>query len=331
MRRAFSCRSPGRLRGFTLTELMVAVGILGFIVTVLYAVFSQTQRALRANVSQTDVAEGSRFTMEHLTRDLRRLAAAGQTPETNLLVALSPAVPAWPVGSLRPGELFGLYYETNFPSDFSGYTPTVQRLNVGNYFRTNVLEEVFFFSREGTRLEGTLYRVINARGGVGTLARYAHSHPHRLLPPGWLSTATLGRAATNFAPLLDGVIHFRLQPYDAHGFPMTWTNRHWYVWAETNTYPNPAYRLGEDLLIERDSRPGAQSVVIFRSNALPAAVEIELGVLEPEALAQYRQLPAGSDLARSFLSNRAAQVHLYRQRIPLWQASPAQTASFARP
>jgi len=323
---------PGRgRRAFTLTELMVAVGIMGLIVTALYAVFSATQRALRANVSQTDVTEGGRLAMELITRDLRRLSAAGQTPETNFLVTLSPALGAGPVGTLRPQEVFDLYYETNRPADFQGYQPVVQRLNVGATRRTNVLEEVFLFSREGSRLAGTVYRVLNARGGVGTLGRYTYTHHQRLMPTGWLSIATLGRAATNFAPLVEGVVHFRVQAYDALGFPMSATNRHWYVRAATNDYPNPGYALGEDLWLEPDPRLPGATLAIFRSNALPAAVEIELGVLEPDALAQFRQLPAGSDLARNFLSNRAAQVHLFRQRVPIWQASALQAVPIARP
>lgn len=322
------CRAP---RAFTLTELMVAVGIMGLIVTALYSVFSATQRALRANISQTDVTEGGRFAMELLARDLRRLSAAGQTPETNFLVSLSPAIGAWPVSRLRPEEVAELYYETNAPRDFRDYAPVVQRLNMGNFRRTNVLEELFLFSREGTRMAGTVYRVLNARGGVGTLGRYSLTHQHRLMPTGWLSIATLGRAATNFAPLVEGVVHFQVRAYDALGFPMSWTNRHWYVAAATNDYPNPGHRLGEDLWLERDPRLETESLAIFRSNALPAAVEIELGVLEPDALAQYRQLPAGSDLARSFLSNRAAQVHLFRQRVPIWQAAALQAAQSVRP
>lgn len=326
------CPIPGRgRRAFTLTELMVAVGIMGLIVTALYAVFSATQRALRANVSQTDVTEGGRLAMELITRDLRRLSAAGQTPETNFLVALSPALGAWPVRALRPQEVFDLYYATNPPADFQGYQPVVQRLNVGAAWRTNVLEEVFLFSREGTHMAGTVYRVINARGGVGTLGRYAITHQHRLMPTGWLSIATLGRAATNFAPLVEGVVHFRVQAFDALGFPMSVTNRHWYVRAATNDYPNPGYTLGEDLLLEADPRLAGETLAVFRSNALPAAVEIELGVLEPDALAQFRQLPPGSDLARSFLSNRAAQVHLFRQRVPVWQAFALQAVQTARP
>ncbi len=320
-----------RVRAFSLMELMVAVGIMGVIVAALYTVFNQTQKALRANVNQTDVLEGGRFAMEAIVGDLRRLSAAGLTRETNFLVSLSPAIQALPVGELKPKEMLPRYYETDPPADFSGYLPLVQRLDVPGYFRTNRLEEVFLFARNGTRTAGTVYRVINVKGGVGTLAKYSYEHTHRQMLPGLLSVATLGQYATNFSQLLDGVIHFRVQPFDALGFAMAATNRFWYQDSSTNAYTNPGYQLGVDLLLDPDTRSATETFTVFRSNAVPAAVEIELGVLDPDALAQFRQLPAGSDLARSFLSNRAAQVQLFRQRIPIWQAPPLQSVQSARP
>lgn len=324
--------SPRRgLRAFSLMELMVAVGIMGVIVAALYTVFNQTQKALRANVNQTDVLEGGRFAMEQVVGDLRRLSAAGLTPETNFLVSLSPAIQSLPVGELKPNEMLRRYYDTNPPPDFSGYRPLVQRLDVPGVRRTNALQEFFLFARTGTRTMGTVYRVINAQAGVGTLAKYSYEHTHRLMLPGLLSVAALGQYATNFSQLLDGVIHFRVQAYDALGYAMTATNRFWYVDASTNTYANPGYQLGIDLLLEPDARSATETYAVFRSNALPAAVEVELGVLDPDALAQFRQLPEGSELARSFLSNRAAQVQLFRQRIPIWQAPPLQSVQSARP
>lgn len=316
---------------FTLMELMVAVGIMGLIVYALYSVFNTTQKALRANVNQTDVFEGGRFAMELIVGDLRRLSAAGSTPETNLLVSLSPALQALPLRALKPQELFARYYDTNAPADFSGYQPLVQRLDLPGYLRTNVLQEIFLFARQGVPTAGTVYRVVNARGGVGTLAKLTFSHDHRLMPYGLLSIATLGQYATNFSALLDGVVHFRVQAYDALGFPMTVTNRLWYADTADNTYANPGYRLDHDLFLDPDARLARETFTVFRSNALPSVIEVELGVLDPDALAQYRQLPDGSQLARSFLSNRAAQVQLFRQRVPIWQAPVLNAVKSATP
>jgi hypothetical protein len=70
---------------------------------------------------------------------------------------------------------------------------------------------------------------------------------------------------------------------------------------------------------------------MFRSIALPAAIEMEIGILDPDSLAQFRALPEGSVFAERFLSNRAAQVQLFRQRIPIWQAPPLQSTASVRP
>ena len=61
------------------------------------------------------------------------------------------------------------------------------------------------------------------------------------------------------------------------------------------------------------------STAAFRSNALPAYLELELGVLEPETMRQYKQILADGDSVRAqnFLSKRIAKVQIFRKRIPL--------------
>jgi prepilin-type N-terminal cleavage/methylation domain-containing protein len=323
-------RSTGRAaRAFTLLEVMVAVAIMGVIVMALYAVFNQTQRALRTNANQTDVMEGGRFAMALLVSDLRSLTAAGVTPETNFISTLSPAINV-PMLSALQNDLYSRYYVGGRPADWGGYVPVVQALNVRNERRTNVLGEVFLHSRTGARSSGVVYRVLNARGGVGTLARYAYEHPNRFVAPGTLSAACLLQPAASFAQVLDGIVHFRVQAYDPLGYPMTALNRGWYGDLAGTSHPNLGYRLGVDLMLEPDPRVATESLVMFRSNALPAAIEVEIGILDPESLAQFRALPEGSVFAERFLSNRAAQVQLFRQRIPIWQAPPLQSTASVR-
>jgi len=114
---------------------------------------------------------------------------------------------------------------------------------------------------------------------------------------------------TNFSRVADGVIHFRLQSYDARGFPLAW-----YFLTPTKRYAG--------VQLKRDSDPAlpAESIVACLSNTVPAYVEIELGILEPQALEQYRSFAAGSVFARRFLSNHVGQVHLFRQRVPVRQS-----------
>jgi len=59
----------------------------------------------------------------------------------------------------------------------------------------------------------------------------------------------------------------------------------------------------------------------FWSNAMPAEIEIELGLLEPKVLQTY--LGLGNATAQSnYLSSHAASVHLFRQRIHLENVDP---------
>ena len=70
--------------------------------------------------------------------------------------------------------------------------------------------------------------------------------------------------------------------------------------------------------------PGVQldpfsTLATFRSNALPAYLELELGVLEPDALRTYNQM-VKDDMnaqAKAYLERRIAKVQIYRKRIPL--------------
>lgn len=82
----FQAPRPRRrsLHGFSLLEMLVGIGILSVVVLALYALFDQTQKALRANINQVDVSEGGRSVMDLLVRDVRRAAVTGVT--TNFVV-----------------------------------------------------------------------------------------------------------------------------------------------------------------------------------------------------------------------------------------------------
>ena len=66
----------GNHRAFSLIEVLVVVSLLSLIVLALMAVFSSTQRAFRSAVTQTEVMEGIRATMDLMVTDLRGLTPA---------------------------------------------------------------------------------------------------------------------------------------------------------------------------------------------------------------------------------------------------------------
>jgi hypothetical protein len=297
-------------------ELLLAVGIMTVLVAALYGMFHHTQRALRANVTQVDVLEVGRATMDVLTRDLAQMCASRQRGETNLHTSLSPLVG---FGGRSVAELAAMYYVTNPPADLGYYQPVVQTLMTGSATRTNRLQEVYYLSRYGERFIGTSYRVIGVTNGVGTLARLSRELPVKELVYGQLSSNVLAAPAVQYAPLADGVIHFRLRLYDTDGFPFEWQTAD----RLTNRVLYPAVLMRTNLFLYEDRMP-SETTSAFLSNALPSYVEIELAVVEPKTLDQLRAFAPGSAMAGRFLANHAAQVHVFRQRVAIRQAPPIQ-------
>jgi hypothetical protein len=181
--------------------------------------------------------------------------------------------------------------ETNVANLFvqfsSQATPFIQTLP-DNKLRTNLLEDVFFLSRAQNRWNASAYMVFPLRDGagnslstVGTLMRFSTNSVSPTLAYQILSTF-FSNASTNILlqPVIDGVIHMRLRSYRTDGS-----------------------------LIPEFSK------VYFRSNDLPGYVELELGILEPHVIDQFKGMP--QNVATNFLAKHAGQVHLFRQRIPI--------------
>jgi len=163
-------------------------------------------------------------------------------------------------------------------------------------------------------VSGTCYRVLGANNGVGTLGRFTYITNLAMFrqPVSLLALLAEQQAATNFATIASGVIHFRVLAYDTFGMPLSWptnrfdTNSVWLL-PDANDRLSPA--------VARETR------ATFVSNALPAYLDIELGVLEPTTLAQFQSFPAGSPMAATFLSNHIGQVQLFRQRVPIAESA----------
>ncbi len=288
-----------RHRAFSVIELMLAVSLMGVIVFALYTTFHHTQRALRANVTQVDVMESGRAAMDMVTRELTQMATCDVPRGVNFRAALNPF-----------------------------YTPVVQPLVGQNAFRTNLLDEFFFFSQQNKDYVGTMYRVLYASNGVGTLSRFTTNVPSFQFNPTNLWTIVNRQDPTNFVRIADGVIHFRVRPFDSDGQPMTWFTQSRY----TNQYLYTNVFLGLDhpvsvvnLVLEEEVKAKWETRSTFMNNLSPAAVEIELGILEPQAYEQFKSFSAGSDGATRYLRSRVGQVHLFRQHVPIWQSTTIRT------
>jgi prepilin-type N-terminal cleavage/methylation domain-containing protein len=174
----------------------------------------------------------------------------------------------------------------------------------GGLYRTNVLQDISFLAHRGDEWIGVAYRVAHKNRGAGTLYRSVistnPSNQRVVIPePQWkivtqlfadisprTADLTSGNAAIetdlNFHRIADGVVHLRVRgAYDDKG----------------RVFP--------------ESAPG---VYIF-TNGVPAYVDLELGILDPKALAQFDTRLDAS--ARNYLSGQAYRVHLFNRRVPI--------------
>jgi type II secretory pathway pseudopilin PulG len=284
-------RWPGLRRAraaFSLIEVLVVVALLSFIIIGLVMMFSQTQRAWKLGTTQVDVLEAGRGVTDLMTREMAQMAAAHQP---NL----------------------GLNGAVNCRITLHNYGPFLQELPASpGPGRTNLLDDVFFLTKENQRWSGIGYSVFDPAtglwpaGGVGTLYRFETNSRfgqplwelHSAYKNSWYTNANVTR-------LLDGVVHFRVRAYDTNG---VWVNQP----ANTNIYVS--YNLGF-MQDEPDS-------VLFYSNAIPGSVEIELGILEERALERVRSIDNPAVRADFLKSNSVGKVHLFRWRVPVRNVDP---------
>ena len=144
-------RSAFSDRGFSLVELLVAMTLLTLIVLALMAVFSSTQRAFRASVTQTDVLEGSRAAIDLISTDLRNLTPCDGT--SNYVVQ-------------NVGQSGLNFFVTNngyldFTISSYNYKPLMQSLvgSSSGALRTNSLQWFFVLGRNNTSWTGAGYIV----------------------------------------------------------------------------------------------------------------------------------------------------------------------------
>lgn len=271
---------------FTLVEIMVVMALLSVIVLGLMAMFNQTQRAFRAGMAQTDQLEGGRMFTDLLVRDLQQITPTFQTN--------------------------GINFYTQIPN----YAPLQLTLPASSYPRTNILENLFFMSRNNQTWSGIGYFVRTNPwvGGfmnpVGTLYRFETNVPRaQIAGDAYLPYQTFLNATNplNISKILDGVVEFRVRAYDPNGFVLT--N------GTESIQSNFFVTINNSLTIA----PGEVEFSAYSNNIVPAFVEVQVGVLEPAVLKRYNSIP--DPVTRSnFLAAHAGNVQLFRQRIAIRNA-----------
>ena len=287
------------LAGFTLMEVMVSMGLLSLIVIVLMTVFSNTQSAFRAGVTQTDVMANGRATMEMIAADARLL-----TPSHDIFTNLA-----------------GYHGAVNFYNATHGYL--YQGLPATGSSRTNVIQTLFMLSRSNTRWHGTGYAVdINNAHSIFPLYRF-YEETNLDSNPGTLYTNFVNSLVfpltntTVWSHLMDGVVHLVVRAYDTNGF---WL-------ADSNSYA-----IGQAPFVRNTvfygQFPGAypgygEESFIMYSNTLPVSLEIQLGVLEDTAIRRLESLVNASYTSyTNYLAQQANRVQMFRQRVSVPNSDP---------
>ncbi len=283
---AFTLRRRGvaATTAFSLVEILVVVGLLSVIILGLVAMFSQTQRAFRLGLAQVDVLESGRAVTDMLTRELSQMTPSRASNAVNFFASLDSVSP---LKQELPGSPAPL--------------------------RTNLIEELYFLTKENQTWTGIGYFVFPANGGVGTLYRYGSNtvfgqNPSQLYS-GYnltLDDAITRNVFTNLNRIMDGVVHFKVRAYTPDGH-----------WITTNNLFNAVVREPGFALYAA----GESELYRFTNNVVPAFVELELGVLEERSIVRARTITDPQSRS-NYLAREAGKVHLFRLRVPVRNVDP---------
>ena len=290
-----------------MVELLVVMTLLSLIVLALMAVFNSTQQAFRASVTQTDILEGSRNTVDLITTDLRNLTPSYGSSNY--------------IYDVRNGGTVNFFATNNDTVHFQTYAPLVQSLPGSSLQRTNLLQWFFVLGRVNTKWTGAGY-VVNSGSAspLYPLYRFYAEMNISANPVGLFSLFVRdinalrinpAQAATNLSHVMDGVVHFVVRVYDPNGYQLT------------NTVQNKSGQLTTNRNIWFSAPQWGEAGFCMFSNVVPAAVELQLGVLEDRALERAGSLPFQSPAQLNYLAQQAGKIHLFRQRVTIPNVDPS--------
>jgi len=287
--------------------MLVSTALLSFIVLGLTAMFIQTQKIFKTGIKQTTITDAGRAIMDMIASDLSQMANDQFTNQ---------------YGGNSGNFIFPNLYWSWVPQ----YDLVQSNLNNNGVpvFRTNQVEDIFAMVQTNNTWLGIGYSVSNWFPGVGTLYRYvaqtnAPLYPTNLLYSNYNYQIGLGTYTnTLFHRIADGVVHLKIYAFDADGNEMSLEPSY-----DQTGYVNGTQQCLQYPCIElvTNSVTNSLGVVfqtnVFQTNYLPHSIDIELGILEPEAFEHVRALYASgaAAAASNYLANAAGQVEIFRQHI----------------
>jgi hypothetical protein len=312
---------------FTLVEILVTVALLAFIVLGLFAMFNQVQRAFRSSMNQVDQLEAGRAVTGLLPAELEQTTPCG----ANAVTFYAQVIPNYaPLTQNLPGTATPAMQRTNLLQDcFILQRQNQTWVGIGYCVRTNDSAGRLWYPETGPGSGqlgvGSLYRFSITTNVLGTYGLPNDpSQLYRAFAFACRNGDPTSQAISN--RICDGVIHFCLQTFATNGFPIFSPGN-----LTTNAYfrTNTLY-LGYSMVHPAAasinySCPGNQGGVCFYSNAVPASVELQLGMLEQHTLDRYNSI--GTPAARlNYLQSTdydiSSRVHLFRQRVQMRSVNP---------
>lgn len=279
--------------------MLVSTAMLSLIVLGLTAMFVQTQKAFKSGIKQSDSTDAGRAIIDMIASDMSQMANPGFTnvplPNGSIL-ASTPTNQYWQwVGGL------GFYQTNTGPNGLSTWSNQISDVYVlvqTNNVWTGVGYVVSnWLTGSGATIPGicTLYRCTNF--ATGPLP------PNNQLYSNFVSfqNGLQGGYFTNCHPIANGVVDLKIVAYDAQGN------------ENTNQLMYPSNAVTYPVVVNNSSN----NTYPFITNYLPHSVDIELGILEPEAFEHVRALytAGATTAAANYLAGCAGQVQIFRQHI----------------
>ena len=281
-----------RARAFTLVEILTAVAITTIIVFALVSMFNTSIKALQTANRQTDIWEAARSTFGILKNDIGEVTTGGAGDRVNLFAANKPPLI---VGGFdfRLQDIFLLSRENN-QFNFTGFL-------VGKDLDSDAddvgVRTLYYYRTTYSAINGVepdidqTLRVppLGVNKAVAALDQYLVDVANGI---------STNRAVSVLAK---GIVHLRIVAYATDGRAFTNSND-----LSKLTPPLP---LPTDHFIDADT-------VIFQGDMLPASLDLEMFVLEPDRIAEYKS-QGGAIARRNYLDKHVNSVQLFRTRIPV--------------
>ena len=189
----------------------------------------------------------------------------------------------------------------------------MQSLPGGSVSRSNLLQTFFVLGRVNTKWTGTGYIVDSTSANpLFPLYRYYAETNISANPVGLYANflnAVYYAQWTNMSHVMDGVVHLVVRAYDPSGYWLT----NGYGFRQTKRPQNVWFSPPE----------WGEVGCTFYSNAVPAAVELQLGVLEDRTLQRAVSLgvpntaPFNVTPQWLYLQNQSGHVQIFRQRVTI--------------